>query len=762
MFDMLGRGTTPIVLGAGILVIALMTSGATFFLHREYEASFTVTAGNLRNLSLVLTEQTERAVQSLELVQTNLVDRIKDAGVTDSAGLKVFAGTPAMRDFLLKHIAPLPHIEALSIVDSQGTAVSTSRQFPAPVISVADRAYFLALRNDRRLSQYVSEPIRGRGQNGWTVVIAQPIWGEDEQFIGLIFGSVSLEYFEKLYSAIVPSADSSISLYRQDGVLLARHPSVNYDDGGITRERDGVVSAVLASGRGGIVRGADRIFTATALSRYPMVVVTSDTYAAALSGWWSLVVLVGAATVAVSVAVAIACLLSLKQSRAAARTLEMERLLARQDTVTGLSNRIHFKEKIAEAVAQAVPGDEGFGLLLIDLDEFKLVNDTFGHPAGDQLLQAVSDRLRTTARSTDVVCRLGGDEFAVIQMALQPVIGSGRLAARLQEVIALPYEINGKCIQVGASIGTAHFPLDASDPGKLLQAADFALYTAKRDGRNTVRAYDRDMETARQARRDLERDLRTALEQEQFQVFYQPFLDLQSNTISGFEALVRWDHPSRGILFPVDFISVAEEMGVIGALGTWVLQKACAEATSWPPNLRVSVNLSAAQFRTGNLLNSIKQALESSKLRPDQLELELTETVLIEDAGTKEMLLSIKNLGVSIALDDFGTGYASMMYLRRFPFNKIKIDRAFVQEIGISKDSTAIVNATLNLAHSLGLTTTAEGVETHEHLEMLRTAGCAEAQGYLIARPMPSSEVASYLAHSGRNGWCSSGGIEAV
>jgi predicted signal transduction protein with EAL and GGDEF domain len=354
-------------------------------------------------------------------------------------------------------------------------------------------------------------------------------------------------------------------------------------------------------------------------------------------------------------------------------------------------------------------------------------------------------------RASDTVARLGGDEFAILQVGAEQPDGASGLARRIIEVLGEPYDIDGQQVVVGTSIGVALAPADTMDPDELLKSADVALYRAKADGRGRFRFFERDMDARIQARRVLEVDLRKALPGGEFELYFQPFMNLERNEVSGFEALLRWNRPDRGIVLPEDFVAVAEEIGLIVPLGEWVLQQACTAAVTWPNQLSVAVNLSPAQFKSKALLGAVVNALASSGLPPSRLEVEITESVLLQDDEANVATLhQLRALGVRISLDDFGTGYSSLRYLRRFPFDKIKIDRSFVRELTSRGDCAAIVRAVASLGTALGMVTTAEGVETTEQLEQLRAEGCVEAQGYLFSRPKPGSDVAAMLEEAAR------------
>ena len=420
--------------------------------------------------------------------------------------------------------------------------------------------------------------------------------------------------------------------------------------------------------------------------------------------------------------------------------------LARHDVLTGLANRALFQERLEQALAMAERG-KGFALLCLDLDRFKAVNDTLGHAMGDALLRTVASRLVDTVRESDTVARLGGDEFAILQLGVSAMADTTVLARRIVQMVSQPYDLEGNQAVIGISIGIALAPGDGSHPLQLMRNADLALYKAKQEGRGTWRLFEQAMDTVAQSRRALELDLRSAMTLGQLELHYQPMVCSRRRVVTGFEALLRWHHPSRGLVMPGEFISIAEEIGLINQIGAQVLQQACLEAATWPPHLRVAVNLSPRQFRGQALAGSVEDALRAAGLAPERLELEITESVpLLDDQVTVEILHQLRALGVRIALDDFGTGYSSLSYLRSFPFDTIKIDRVFVKDLQTRDDCVAIVKAVAGLAGSLHMNTTAEGVESEEQFEFLATAGCTEIQGYLFSKPVPAAAVPALIA----------------
>jgi diguanylate cyclase (GGDEF)-like protein len=414
--------------------------------------------------------------------------------------------------------------------------------------------------------------------------------------------------------------------------------------------------------------------------------------------------------------------------------------MAHHDALTELANRIRLNERLERALAQSDGGMVAVHHL--DLDRFKAVNDTFGHHTGDRLLKIVASRLRELVRESDTIARMGGDEFVIVQASVLDLRQATSLAERVVAAIGEPFVIDGHHAMVGASIGIAVSPNDGTTPDRLLRNADLALYRTKEDGRGDFRFFEAGMDEHMQTRRAMEQDLRKALPAGEFELHYQPVVKLQTGEISGFEALIRWNHPQRGMIAPVTFIPLAEDTGFIVPLGEWVIRQACLTAAKWPEHLHVAVNISAAQFRSAGLMQVIVNALAAANLKPTRLEIEITETVLLrEREATLAILHQLRALGVRVAMDDFGTGYSSLTYLQCFPFDKIKIDRSFVKDITDNAGSLNIVRAVAALANGMGMTATAEGVETAAQLEKITAEGCTEMQGYLFSRPLPAPDI---------------------
>ena len=425
--------------------------------------------------------------------------------------------------------------------------------------------------------------------------------------------------------------------------------------------------------------------------------------------------------------------------------------MARHDALTDLPNRVLLRERLTDALTHVERG-ERLAVLYLDLDQFKNVNDTLGHPTGDELLRVVAGRLRGCVADNDTISRVGGDEFCIIQGDIRDATDAERLARRIAEAVQAPCDIHGHLVMVDASIGIALAPADGVDANELLKNADMALYGAKAGGRGVYRFFESKMDARMKERRALELALRKAFDNGEFELYYQPVLNLDKNAVSCCEALLRWHHPERGTISPVDFIPVAEDIGLIVPLGEWVIRQACADAARWPGEIGVAVNLSPTQLVSRGLLPAVLNALASSRLPARRLELEITEAVLMQNSEvTLRTLHQLRELGIRISMDDFGTGYSSLSYLRSFPFDKIKIDRCFISGLGDSTESDAIVQAVAGLADSLSMTTTAEGVETSEQLDLVRRLGCTDVQGFIYSPPMRAPDLAELLGkQSGR------------
>jgi diguanylate cyclase (GGDEF)-like protein/PAS domain S-box-containing protein len=447
--------------------------------------------------------------------------------------------------------------------------------------------------------------------------------------------------------------------------------------------------------------------------------------------------------------------------RPAALLALMDTTERQHDGLTGLPNRNLLRQQMDDILLRTRRNAEQVAVLVLGLDHFKAVNDTLGHGIGDKLLRGVGKRLRSMLRDDDVLARLNSDEFAIVQSGVTRPEDAAFLARRLLDAIGDPYLLDGHSVVIGASVGIAMSPGDGDESEKLLKNADLALSRAKNDSRGTFSFFEAGMDARAQSRRKIETELREAVQGDTLRPYYQPLVDLSSGRITGFEALVRWPHPERGMISPAEFIPVAEETGLINAVGGLMLRRACTDAAQWPDDVHVAVNLSPLQFRLGNLLSLVTDTLKQSGLPARRLELEITETLLLEKSSeVLATLHALRALGVRISMDDFGTGYSSLSYLRSFPFDKIKIDQSFVRDLAANPDAQAIVRSIISLGKGLGVTITAEGVETEAEVNCLRNEGCHEGQGFLFSRARPNAEIVGLLKTQGN--WSSPAGAALV
>ena len=722
----------------------------------------------LSNLALVLSSDVQNSFHAVTLLQAGIIELIDGLHLTSTEEFNDRLSSRAVYRDLVGRIAALPQVEAVFLTNADGITIASSRAHPTRAFSIADRPHFAALRDNPALDSYLAPPARNVQTGTWNIYLTHRLSGADGRFLGLVGVGLSLTYFEDFLSRISLGSGSSIALWRRDGILMARHPPApetigRHQPGTLLPFQRVLQNAEAGTGQGvNVVDGAHRHFAVRALADFPAAIVVTRQTDDIMHLWRQQAAhaTVGVLVLAGLVGGAVVLGIRQMQHRGALDRSQTEmRILAEQhraaaqiahlahhDALTGLANRTLFRTRMDEAVARARRG-EGFAVLCLDLDHFKDVNDSLGHPVGDLLLQAVTERLRATVREVDTIARLGGDEFAVVQASVTWPSDASALAQRLVDALGAPYELDGHTISISASIGIALAPDDGMDADQLLRHADLALYRAKADGRGCVRFFETEMNARALLRRSLQLDLQRALAAGEFEVFYQSQVRVEDRRLSGFEALLRWRHPDRGLVPPDRFIPQAEEMGLIVPLGEWVLQEACRTAAAWPGPWKVAVNLSPVQFASSRLVGAVAAALDRSGLDPARLELEITETVMLQNTeATLATLHRLKALGVSIALDDFGTGYSSLGYLQRFPFDTVKIDGSFIRNLEVSQVSVAIVRAVTDLCGALGMATIAEGVETEAQWQALCRLGCTEAQGYLLSRPCPATELAPLLA----------------
>jgi len=750
----------------------------------------------LTNLSLIMAEQAERSFKSVDLVVSSVDEGITAAGVTDSPSFNQKMSGHDVYLLLREKITGLPQLAAVNLINRDGEMINSSRTWPITEVHIPDRDFFLALKADPNLKTYVTEPVQNRATGTWTIYLAHRVSGAGGEFLGVVLGAIEMRYFEDFYRAISEEG-SSFALERLDGVMLARFPPTE-----ATGKIFSDAERFTHGGASGILRevsavdGQRRILAAHRVADYPVFAVATKTKAAALANWWRLARLMSLGALGCAVAIAAAAFAFGRQWKQQALLAGAQAELRRQeesatikaaaalqmaysaehDPLTGLPNRILLNDRIGQAIVLAQRHQKIVAVLFLDLDGFKHINDSLGHAVGDQLLQSIAKRLVTCVRASDTVSRQGGDEFVVLLSEMEEAEDAAVAARRIAQAVAgthaidrrelhvnaaitarkmllavaEPHTVAHHDLHVTASIGVSVYPSDGQDAETLIQNADTAMYQAKENGRQSFQFFKREMNVRAVERQTIEEDLRRALERQEFMLNYQPIIDLATGVITGAEALIRWNHPTRGLVPPLQFIPVAEDCGLMLPIGRWVLREACRQTQAWVqagfPVGTIAVNVSALEFRDESLLEGVFAILGETGLDPTSLVLELTESVLMKrPEAAAAVLQTLRESGVRVAIDDFGTGYSSLGYLRKFPLDALKIDQSFVRQIDAVGEDTAIVTAVIGMAQSLKLRVIAEGVETLEQLEFLRAHRCDAVQGYYFSRPVSPEQFEKLL-----------------
>lgn len=738
---------------AGLLCV-LVIAIATLLAYRAGERAVSDRKRELENLALALAGQTERAFQGVELAQRSIVEQIASARITTQQQLETAMSGEAMHRLLRDKIDALPYVDAIILIDENGKLLNFSRFWPIPPVQVQDRDYFRALSHQDSPTVFVSAPVPNRATGTVTIYLARRINTPQGGFLGLLLGAMQQSYFEEIFSGIDLGRGAAITMFRSDGTYLAGHP--NSDAG---RELDPTERKELANllshpvqggvAPAGVIDSNSRIYSARKLPGYPVSILVTDTTRSMAGRAWGQALPVIAFATLICAGIVAAVIVTERRLENQRKVAEALLAAARRDSLTDLPNRLGLVEQL-EAIFRTAHAAPRLSLLFLDLDYFKSINDTLGHAVGDSLLRAAAVRICAVASRAVIVSRLGGDEFAIVLEGAEEEAAQ-QIAGAVIDAIKQPFDLDHHRVVAGASIGIAIAPQHGQTLEELLKNADLALYRAKADGRGLARVFQREMERRALARRVLEMDLDAAWHSDQFFVVYQPIFDCRDGTVKGFEALVRWRHPTRGVVSPAAFLPAAESIGLILPLGGWVLEQACRAALAWPAEVFISVNLSAIQFRANRVVEQVASALAATGLPPNRLELEITETALMQEGPVAtEIIEGFRKTGIRIALDDFGTGYSSFAYLRTLPVDRIKIDHAFVDGLGIERQSLPVLRAILSLARALPLDTTIEGVETAQQLEILKAEGCTLIQGWLLGKAVAFEETAALVENGNR------------
>lgn len=725
----LAQSFQPVV-GFALVLVAAIWAAVLAQIETDRRALFRDSEASVANLALVFEQSVGRTIGDIDRLILFLRETNEKARFDGDWPKLIRERYTANREAL-----------QIAVTDARGTVIASNiAALSGRAVNLADREHFRVHTDSSDDQLFISRPVLGRISGRWAVQVTRRYTDSQGRFSGVIVVSLDPEYLSRAYGAVSLGKGNGLAVVGSDDILRAgTGPYATLLGRALTESAFSgkpPTSEIVSTVHTWYHEGEHRLVATRPVAGHPLfVMVTGHDLSqqpqriAARNRY-----LMGA------VVLTLITLLAMCMSITSRRRHESEiSTLARCDALTGLGNRAMFRESLDSTCR---PTAAPVALHLLDLDRFKFINDTYGHPVGDKVLKAVAERLRGSVREGDRVVRLGGDEFAVLQLSADTHDEARALTSRIIEVLSVPYEIDGLRLEVGVSIGVALHPRDCNSASQLVTAADRALYCAKSDGSNRYRFFEPGMDEAAQARSAVEAGLKTALERGQFELHYQPINDIATRVVTGYEALVRWRHPERGLLPPGEFIAIAEETGLIIPIGAWVLHQACSDLAKRSDHHRVAVNISPVQFMDPQLVAIVKSALASSGLDPRRLEVEITESTLMrKDSLTIKHLTELRELGVEILMDDFGTGYSSLSYLQTYPISCIKIDRSFIMSLAGGESSIAIVRAIMTLANSLGMSTIAEGVETNDQLEQLRRLGCTEAQGYYFSRPKPVDEL---------------------
>ena len=730
-----------------LMVVAIVAIGLS--LRRQRLDTIADATRSIGNVATMVAEQASHSVQSIDIVLQEVVERAAVRLPDDPDAFD----DPRMNHFLSERQLQLPQADVVSIANRNGDIVASTRGPSAPRMNVADRDFFRHHMSTRDSGLHITEPLVGKQSGLETIFFSRRIEAADGSLKGVAIVGVQPDFFLRTGNVISSIPGQSLVLLNSEGVVYLRKPDP-LNRTGTRMPLPQEWRALMAQG-GGVYR-SDGIYSSTPrwvavrpLKQYRLVVNVSVVEAVALEGFVQRAWLIISVALGSMLCFGLMLRQLLQQFR---KAIDSDRALreresrlayvAEHDGLTGLANRSAFLDALEAASSAHQREGVGLCVLLIDLDQFKGINDCYGHRIGDDLLLSFALMLQRATGPTDLVARLGGDEFAIIRKG--PLACQHHVIPLLERIVAearQPFAIEDNLLTIGASIGVAFGDDCDGGPEELLRNADLALYQAKADGRSCFRIFESMMQSKIIAQLELTNDFREALGGDAIVLEYQPIFNILTGDVSGMEALARWRHPARGIISPNVFVPLAEKAGLIGRLGCLVLDRACRDAALWPAHVRVAVNISATQVSHGDLVRIVREALAASGLDPRRLEIEITESAIMgDDDRSLKTLRELRAMGVGIALDDFGTGFSSLSYLSRFPVDKIKIDKSFIDRIETDRSSAAIVPATANIARALDIRTTAEGVEREDQMQMLRIAGVDEAQGFLLGKPLPISQ----------------------
>ncbi|MFZ4807910.1 MAG: bifunctional diguanylate cyclase/phosphodiesterase [Hyphomicrobiaceae bacterium] len=692
-----------------------------------------------QNFALVFEENVLRSIGEIDKSLLYL-RRMIEGRMGTSAFHEIVSSTDILSEIIVQ----------VAVIDAKGIMrASNAGPQPAKPIDLSDREHYRYHLGRSTDELFISKPVIGRASGKWSVQVTRRFSAPDGGFGGVVVGSLNPAHFTQFYEKVNLGTTAAISLIGTDGIVRSSGGSPST----VLTLGDNISKSALGQHLSAEKTtsfletpetGSQRLVTMRKVRGQPLLLAvainTDEVFEESRTSAHRL----AAAGLILTLAITLAMWRMVKVEDRRQQAEGHVRRLAAEDPLTGLVNRRVFQEKV-EAAAARTDGTL-FAILYLDVDRFKVINDTLGHRTGDLLLKEVANRLRSSMGEAVVLARLGGDEFAILIPHVSSRDDLSVQAAKLVENGGVPYEVGGHRVPCTVSIGVAVGPTDGKTAEELIVAGDLALYAAKEAGRNRFAYFDAAMNDKINRRREIEVDLRLALERQELEVHFQPIFAIDGKTLKGFEALARWRHPVKGWVPPQVFIEVAEDCGLIVPVGAWVLKEACRIASTWPDHLRLAVNLSPVQFSSCDVPTLIATTLLETRLQPDRLEIEITESLLLDNsAHTHEVLKNLKELGVRIAMDDFGTGYSSLAYLQSFPLDKIKIDRSFVRNIDAKGSARSIVSAIVNIAHSLGMETTAEGIEGLEQHQALAELGCDQLQGYLFGRPVPAAEAAAFI-----------------